>query len=78
MGHMPVRVHTRGGVAQATVHGRGQSVTVEMGQVSFDSTRIPVVGAQREVVRETHSVAGQTLTFTSATIGKPHCIVSAR
>ena len=69
------KVHTRGGVVQATVHGHGQSVTVEMGSVSFDSARIPVAGAQRDVVRETLSVAGETLTFTSATIGNPHCVI---
>ncbi len=71
----PFKVHTCGGVVQATVQGQGQSVTVEMGRVSFDSTRIPVVGASREVLRETLSVAGETLTFTSATIGNPHCII---
>ena len=71
----PFKVHTRGGVVQATVHGQGQSVTIEMGSVSFDSLRIPVAGAAREVVRETLTVAGETLTFTSATIGNPHCVV---
>jgi diaminopimelate epimerase len=43
--------------------------------VSFDSTRIPVAGSQRDVIRETLVVAGETLTFTSATIGNPHCII---
>ena len=43
--------------------------------MSFDSARIPVAGAQRDVVRETLSVAGETLTFTSATIGNPHCVI---
>ncbi len=69
------KVHTRGGVVQATVHGQGQSVTVEMGSVSFESARIPVAGPAREVIRETLSVGGETLKFTSATIGNPHCIV---
>ncbi len=73
--NLPFRVHTRGGVVQATVHGKGQSVTVEMGSVSFDSTRIPVTGAPRNVVRENLSAAGETLTFTSATIGNPHCVI---
>ena len=71
----PFKVHTRGGVVQATVHGQGQSVTVEMGSVSFDSTQIPVTGPSREVVRETLSAAGESLTFTSATIGNPHCVI---
>ena len=75
VGQTPFKVHTRGGVVQATVHERGKSVTVEMGSLSFDSARIPVAGAQRDVVRETLSVAGESLTFTSATIGNPHCVI---
>ena len=71
----PFKVNTLGGVVQASVHGNGRSVTVEMGAVSFDATKIPVTGAQRDVVRETLSVAGETLTFTSATIGNPHCVI---
>ena len=75
VGDAPFKVHTSGGVVQATVHARGRSVTVEMGSVSFDSLRIPVAGAPRDVVRETLSVAGENITFTSATIGNPHCII---
>lgn len=75
VGHAPFKVHTRGGVVQATVHGKGESVTVEMGSVSFDSARIPVAGDRREVVRETLSAGGETLTFTGATIGNPHCVI---
>ena len=71
----PFKVNTLGGVVQASVHGNGRSVTVEMGSVSFDAAKIPVTGAQRDVVRETLSVAGETLTFTSATIGNPHCVI---
>lgn len=73
--HEPFRVHTKGGVVEATVHSGGRSITIEMGCVSFDSTRIPVAGNQRDVIRETLVVAGETLTFTSATIGNPHCII---
>jgi len=71
----PFRVHTPGGTVEATVHAGGRSITVEMGQVSFDSSRIPVAGAAREVIREQLQVGGETLTFTSASIGNPHCVV---
>ena len=71
----PFKVHTRGGVVQATVHECGRSVTIEMGPVSFDSARIPVAGVRRDVVRETLVADGETLTFTSATIGNPHCVI---
>ncbi|MGL4231299.1 MAG: diaminopimelate epimerase [Casimicrobium sp.] len=71
----PFHVHTKGGVVRAQVHGRGESVTVEMGRVSFGSEKIPVTGPAREVIRETLAVGGKRLTITCATIGNPHCIV---
>lgn len=73
--HAPFKVHTQGGMVEATVHADGHRVTIEMGCVSFYSTRIPVAGDAREVIRETLVVGGEALTFTSATIGNPHCIV---
>ena len=73
--HAPFKVHTQGGVVSATVHDQGQNVTVDMGCVSFDSARIPVTGAAREVIRESLVVAGETLTITAATIGNPHCVI---
>lgn len=73
--HVPFKVHTLGGVVEAVVHAEGRSVTVAMGCVSFDSARIPVAGRAREVIRETLNVGGETLTFTSATIGNPHCVI---
>ena len=75
VGHAPFKVHTQGGVVQATVLEGGHSVTVEMGSVSFDSSLIPVAGAPRDVVHETLSIGGERLTFTSATIGNPHCVI---
>jgi diaminopimelate epimerase len=71
----PFHVHTKGGVVQATVHGSGDSVTVAMGRVTFDSARIPVAGPAREVINEALTVAGETLTVTCASIGNPHCVV---
>ena len=71
----PFKVHTLGGVVVATVHAGGHSITIEMGSVRFDSTRIPVADDAREVIRETLMVGGEVLTFTSATIGNPHCVV---
>ena len=73
--HAPFKIHTQGGVVEATVHDAGHSVTVEMGCVSFESLRIPVSGTSREVIRESLSVGGETLTITAASIGNPHCVV---
>ncbi len=71
----PFTILTPGGVVQAQVHPAGHSVTVQMGQVSFDSTRIPVAGPPREVIDETMEVGGYTLRFSAATIGNPHCVI---
>lgn len=71
----PFRVHTKGGVVTAQVHGRGETVTVEMGRVTFRSELIPAAGAPREFVRETHRFGEETLQVTCANIGNPHCVV---
>ena len=66
---------TVGGKVKAKVHTNGQKVTVDMGQVSFESAKIPVIGARREVINEQMEIAGQILNFTAATIGNPHCVI---
>jgi diaminopimelate epimerase len=71
----PFAVHTKGGIVRAQVHARGERVTVEMGQVTFRSERIPATGAPREIIRETLRVNDRTLTITCASIGNPHCVV---
>ncbi len=71
------QVHTKGGIVSAQVHGAGESVTVEMGRVTFRSDEIPVLvsGAAREIIRETITVADRVLTISCASIGNPHCVV---
>jgi diaminopimelate epimerase len=46
-----------------------------MGKVSFDSEKIPVTGAKREVLNEKISVGGREFSFCAATIGNPHCVL---
>ncbi len=46
-----------------------------MGRASFDSSKIPVKGEQREVVKEEIRVNGDILEFTAVTVGNPHCVV---
>jgi diaminopimelate epimerase len=71
----PFTVMTPGGKVESTVKEEGRSVTVQMGQVSFDSTRIPVKGAAREVLNETLELEGEKLIYCAATVGNPHCVV---
>jgi diaminopimelate epimerase len=68
-------VETPGGVVDVEMKDKGALITVAMGSVSFDSARIPVTGAHREVVGELLTVDGRTFTFTAATIGNPHCVI---
>jgi diaminopimelate epimerase len=75
VGKEPFSIWTPGGTVQSQVHGGGESVTIDMGMVSFDSTQIPVEGPPREVINETIVIDGQELEFCAATIGNPHCII---
>jgi diaminopimelate epimerase len=71
----PFTVETLGGVVTCRIDPKGKSVTVEMGQVSFSSTRIPVIGPPREVLNEELRVGDRVFTFCAATVGNPHCVI---
>jgi diaminopimelate epimerase len=68
-------VETLGGAVACRVHENGKAVTVEMGKVSFLSTRIPVEGAEREVLREQMTIGDTAFEYCAATVGNPHCII---
>ena len=70
-------VETPGGHVQVAIKDGGQLLTIAMGQVSFDSAKIPVnlPGAPREVINEKLTVLGREFTYCAATIGNPHCVI---
>lgn len=70
----PFQVWTEGGLVEAQILDEGSRVKVEMGAVSFNSTKIPVRGSEREVLNETLDVNGQSYTYCAATIGNPHAV----
>jgi diaminopimelate epimerase len=70
-----VAIETPGGHVQSVIKENGRLITVAMGNVSFDSTRIPVVGAPREVLNEKIEILDREFTFCAATIGNPHCVL---
>lgn len=72
----PFEVDTAGGRVTCKVAPGGRSITVDMGQVRFSSTDIPVVGAPREVINEELVIDGQRISFCAATVGNPHCVVT--
>ena len=71
----PFTVETLGGVVVCNVHRGGKTVTVEMGEVSFRSSIIPVAGEEREVLREQMEIGYATFEYCAATVGNPHCII---
>jgi diaminopimelate epimerase len=68
-------IETPGGVVGSQIKDSGGLITIAMGQVSFDSARIPVAGPRRDVLGEAISVGGRTFSFSGATIGNPHCVI---
>ncbi|MEI7552843.1 MAG: diaminopimelate epimerase [Verrucomicrobiota bacterium] len=68
-------VETPGGHVKTVIRDGGKLLTIEMGSVSFDSARIPVAGAPREVLGETIRIQDRVFTFNAATIGNPHCVI---
>lgn len=77
-GAEPFLIDTLGGIVRAQVHEGGHCVTVDMGQVSFQSEKIPVTGPPREVLNEIITAAGEEFRFCAATIGNPHCVIPCR
>ena len=75
VGYQQFTVQTPGGAVSCEVSSDGGSVTVEMGQVSFESGKIPIAGEPREVLNEEIEVDGQILRYCGATVGNPHCVV---
>ena len=75
VGNDEFALQTDGGIVRSTVFDGGRMARVEMGKVSFDSEKIPVAGANREVINEKISVGGREFTYCAATIGNPHCVL---
>lgn len=68
-------IETPGGHVESVIKEDGHLITVAMGRVSFDSTRIPVTGAPREVLNEKIILPDREFTYCAATIGNPHCVI---
>jgi diaminopimelate epimerase len=73
----PFSLSTIGGKVNAAILDNGKLIRIEMGRVSFNSTQIPVTGPDREVINETIDMDGRKFVFCAATIGNPHCVISA-
>jgi diaminopimelate epimerase len=68
-------IETRGGPAAARVLENGTRVAVQLGQATFESTRIPVAGPAREVLDEEIAAGNRSLRFGAVSVGNPHCVL---
>lgn len=68
-------VETLGGQVRSEIKDGGKLITIDMGQVSFSSQKIPVTGSDREVINERIQIQEREFTFCAATIGNPHCVI---
>ena len=75
VGTNPFTIDTAGGVVEVLIHPDGKLITIDMGQVSFASDKIPVTGHPREVINEKIRIQDREFTFNAATIGNPHCVI---
>jgi diaminopimelate epimerase len=75
VGNEPFLLETPGGIVRCRVRDPRHEIEVEMGMVNFWSDVIPVTGERREVLQEALDVDGESLKFSAATIGNPHCVI---
>ncbi len=70
-------IEVPGGVVESTLLNGGALITIEMGNVSFHSAKIPVnlAGPARDVINESITILDRTFTYCAATIGNPHCVL---
>lgn len=78
IGEEPVRLLTLGGVVTVQVLEPRRRLRVEVGEASFRSSRLPMTGAEREVVAERLEAGGHAYTVTCVSVGNPHCVVTGR
>jgi diaminopimelate epimerase len=72
-----LEIDTAGGRVRARLELRGKEVRairVDMGQASFRSTDLPMLGPPREVVDEPLRVGSVDLRVTCVSVGNPHCV----
>ena len=75
VGDAALAVSTKGGRVSCRVHPGGELVDAEMGRVSFDAHKIPVLGVSGEVINQRFVVGGEEHVYCAATIGNPHCVL---
>jgi diaminopimelate epimerase len=69
-------IKTLGGIVEAYIENdEANLIKINMGKITFLSTKIPVRGKEREVVNEELLVNGVKYKMTCLSIGNPHCVI---
>lgn len=72
-------VDTKGGLVTIALHvdrhGDASSVTVDMGQATFQPAALPCTVNAAELIRQPIEAAGRSLIFTGVSVGNPHCVI---
>lgn len=72
-----IKIETLSGIKKLALHtekGKVKTVTVAMGQASFDPAVIPLAQST-EAIKQPIEVAGQTWEITCASMGNPHAVI---
>ncbi len=69
-------IKTLGGIVEVQIKDdTANLIKIDMGKISFLSTKIPVKGKEREVVDEELEINGMEYKVTCLSIGNPHCVI---
>lgn len=64
-----------GDVSVEYLSGNGDVSKVLMGETTYESCNIPVIGEKREVINETMTFNNKSYQVTCLSIGNPHCVI---
>ena len=69
-------IETSGGIVEAYIEDDSANlIKINMGKMTFLSTKIPVKGREREVVDEELQINGVEYKVTCLSVGNPHCVI---
>lgn len=69
-------LNTDGGIVKIDILNKDATlIKVNMGEYTFLSSKIPVIGENREVLNEQLIINGEKLLFTCVSVGNPHCVI---
>lgn len=74
-----LRLQTGAGVLTAEIHrgedGLAEQITIDMGKPIFEGLEIPTTLDRPKILEETLEVDGTKYTYSSLSMGNPHCVI---